>query len=448
MDLTLLLPWFPIIIAVAVAGGLLGRTRGLAVGFCCALFWIVVVQATAGTIVWSHTWTATALIVGAIAIIAMGGWAGESSMIAISRSANFQAHSTPKNENDFTSDAAKLQKISTLLDTFDDWLDVHRKDNNPWPAFGEFIRTAMYQCCKATHVKPYRLSGNRHELWPLREEADPFTEIEPLSARRGITGHVVTTGRPYISGDHNQNELTGRLTEDSNNSMAWCFAIHQGTKKLGCITVGQLDISPLQNKALLRAVEQMIRHCWCMLMESLLSRSAVEDDPISGVYTRQAFIRIAEPCIQDSYKLGEPVAMAVFNVEGLRKMDDSGHWETADQLISEISRLLKRKVRIDDKLGRFSSSQFILLLRRVDSELASLIVNQLMTKLTELCNDNDRWQVPVGVRCAVVGSGTDQPDLRILISRALQQSRHAREEQLNLVTDLHHDQPSPHEVHA
>lgn len=447
MELILLLPWFPIIIAVAVAGGLLGRTRGLAIGFCCALFWIVVVQATAGIVVWSHGWIAIALVVGAIAIIAMGGWAGESALIALKPSATSLLHLTRKNESDSANETIKLQKISTLLDSFDDWLDEHRNDSNPWPAFGEFIRTALYQCCKATHVKPYRLAGHGNELWPLREEADLFTEIEPVSARRGIAGHVVTSGRPYVSGDKQPNELTDRLTGDSNNAIAWCFAIHQGTRKLGCVTVGQLDISPQQNRALFKAVEKMMRHCWCMLMESLMSRSAVDDDPISGVYARNAFIRIIEQSVQDSYKIGEPVAIAVFSVEGLRKLDDSGHWEIADQLIGEISRLLKRRVRIDDKLGRFNSSQFMLLLRRVDSELASLIVNQLMAKLTELCNDNDRWPVPVEVRCAVVGSGTEQPDLRTLISRALNQSRQSRVEQSSITTDLLAND-SLNEVHA
>lgn len=436
MDIILVLPWFPIIIAVGVSGGLLGRTRGMAVGFCCALFWIVLVQAISGTEIWSDPWTAVALVLGAIAIVAMGAWAGESALFTVHRSGQDRQHNTTKHDDDITSESSMLQKVSMVLDTFDDWLEEHRGDQNPWPAFGEFIRNSLYQCCKATHVKPYRLVSDGRELWPLREEADPFTEIEPIPARRGIVGKVISTGRPYLHSDTRQNELIDHLTDDTNHSITWCFAITQGTRKLGSVVVGQLDIDPHSNTPLLRAVEQMIRHCWCMLAETLMSRSATEDDPISGVYTRHAFIRIAEQSIQDSYQLGEPVAIAVFTVEGLRSLDDSGQWELADQFINEISLLLKRKVRIDDKLGRFNSSQFILLIRRVDSELATLIVNQLITRLTELCDDAQRWNVPVGVRCAVVGSGTDQPDLKTLITRALEQTCKLREESKLEATDL------------
>lgn len=448
MDLILVLPWFPIIIAVGVSGGLLGRTRGMAVGFCCALFWIVLVQSFAGTMIWSDLWTAVALVIGAIAIVAMGAWAGESGLSSIHRSRQDREYNTTKNDHYMANESSMLQKVSMVLDTFDDWLEEHRGDSNPWPAFGEFIRNSLYQCCKATHVKPYRIVSNGRELWPLREEPDPFTEIEPISARRGIVGQVISTGRPYLHNDIEQNERMDDLSNDTNQSIAWCFAVTQGTRKLGSVVVGQLDIDPHQNTILLRAVEQMIRHCWCMLAETLISRSATEDDPISGVYTRKAFLRIAEQSIQDSYQLGEPVAIAVFSVEGLRSLDDSGQWELADQLINEISLLLKRKVRIDDKLGRFNNSQFMLLIRRVDSELATLIVNQLITRLTELCDDIDRWNVHVGVRCAVVGSGTDHPDLKALITRALEQSCKLREESMLVTADLKLHAPLSNEIHS
>ena len=91
---------------------------------------------------------------------------------------------------------------------------------------------------------------------------------------------------------------------------------------------------------------------------------------------------------------------------------------------------------MDDHLGRFDGSRFVLLIRRVDTELASLIVGQIMSRLEILCNDIERWRVCVAVRCGVVGSGTENPDLRTLISRALVQCRRARLEDARIASDL------------
>ena len=93
-------------------------------------------------------------------------------------------------------------------------------------------------------------------------------------------------------------------------------------------------------------------------------------------------------------------------------------------------------MRLDDRSGRFDGSRFVLLLRRVDSELASLIVAQLMSRLETLCGDEARWSVKLGARCGVAGSGTDQPDLKTLVSRALIQGRRARLEDLSVASDL------------
>ncbi len=93
-------------------------------------------------------------------------------------------------------------------------------------------------------------------------------------------------------------------------------------------------------------------------------------------------------------------------------------------------------MRLDDRSGRFDGSRFVLLLRRVDSELASLIVAQLMSRLETLCGDEARWGVKLSARCGVAGSGTEQPDLQTLVSRALIQGRRARLEDLSVCSDL------------
>lgn len=449
MNLTLFLPWFPILLGVGVGGRLLGRGRGLALGVLCAFFWIVLTQASAGITVWQHPWPVATIILGAITIAAMGAWAGDHTVADPKASARptgvwgfgydtlhpipHTPYPNPYSPGD--PGASGLDRLAAAIDRFDDWLVEHRGDTDPWPAFGEYIRTTLYECCRATHVKPYRLLSEGDELVALREP-DPFSSTRRISARVGIVGHVVTTGRSYHAGDRTQGELVGALAEASNESIAWCFAVSRGTQRLGAVLVGRLDVDPGQNRALLGATQRLIAQFWCTLDDAVHARAADQYDPVSGLHTRPAFLEAARQTIGESYASGEPVAAVVIALEGLRSLNDTGRWETADELICEVSAYLRGKVRMDDRLGRFDGSRFILLLRRVDSELATLIVRQIITRLTTLCGDSARWRTAIHVRCGLAGSGTEQPDPRTLIARALTESQRARTEGLTIAGDL------------
>jgi len=260
--------------------------------------------------------------------------------------------------------------------------------------------------------------------------------VRPRSARRGIIGHVVTTGRAFIAGDATSGELVRQLADESPAQIAWCFAVTEGTRRVGVVVAGGLGVAPDRSAPVFDVVERLINRFWCSLSEVHRSRSATMDDPVSGLHTREAFLAVAEQSLTESYEQGEPVAVAVIGVEGLRELNDTGRWEVSDELVRELCRSLRHKVRLDDRLGRFDGSRFIVLLRRVDSELASLIVAQLMARLETICGDRARWRSAVTVRCGIVGSGMEQPPLRALVAHALSECRRARMEHTAIACDL------------
>jgi len=433
MTMTLLLPWFPILLGVGVGGRLLGRRRGYALGLLCALFWIALLAASAQSGIWTDPWSLATVAAGVAAIIAIGGWAGETPLRQDSPTAesNEQAPAASRsNEHEVA-----FERIARVLDEFDDWLADHRTDNNPWPKFDEFLRGAMYQICQATHVRPYRVVGEGEQLASLCEP-DPFTDAGAPPVRSGIVAQVVAGGRAYVAGDAFEPTAGRALGENSREPIVWCFAISQGTKRLGAVVVGRVDIDPQVHRRLLRTVEHLIQLAWCMLHEAAYSRSAMLDDPVSGLRTREAFLRAAGESLQESYAQGEPAAMAVIALERLRELNDVGRWDVADELVKAVGMTLRRKVRMDDQLGRFDGSRFIILLRRVDCDLASLIVAQIMSRLTALCGDEARWGAAIGVRCGLVGSGIGRPDLRVLAAGALGQARRARVESTPIASDF------------
>ena len=434
MVLTLLLPWFPIALAVGVGGRLLGRTRGGGFGALCAVFWIVLIQASNGVAIWMDPWTTATILAGAVAIIAMGRWSGDVPDAESPHSVHptGEAGSQPPSIH---ADVDAARVIADTIEQFDVWLDEHRDDANPWPDFDEFLRAMLRHGCQARHVRAFRLVGEGHELAPLREiESAPLSGR--LSARHGLLGHVVTSGRSYRADDDANGERLGELTGQMENSAAWCFAIREGTRRLGVVSVGAVELDPRHRRQRLRAMERLVHQFWLTLREVSHGRRLAQLDPECGILTRGAFFRDATKAIESSYRQCEPVVVAILAIEGLRELNDAGRWDAADDFLGLCCQEIRKKIRIDDVLGRFDGSRLVLLLQRVDSELASLILRQTVSRLETLCRDGDRWPATVGIRAGLAGSGTEQPDLPTLLTRALAQGSRARAERLAVASDV------------
>jgi len=433
---TLLLPWFPIILGVGVGGRLLGRGRGIGLGVICAVFWLLLVLASAPNAVWGHVLTMAALVAGASSIVAMGAWAGDMVLAAdshgLARRRGSAAGSGPpadRGQGEF------VNRLQDAMQQYQEWFHEHRLDADPWIAFDELIRTTLRQTCGANRVRPYRALVETGELIPLRSHDAPH-DVPHLSARTGIVGHVVTSGCPYVTGDAMHGDLIDQLADDTRHAPVWCFAIRDGSHRFGVVVVNELDGLSHYPRPSLRVMEKVVNLWWLTLREACIAREALAGDPVSGLHSREAFLQAADQSLADSYARGEPVALAVIAVERLRELNDGGRWETADVLVAEISAVLRRKVRSDDAVGRFDGSRFLVLLRRVDSELASLIVGQILSQMETVCRDESRWGCYMQLRCGLAGSGAKQPDARSLLSQALVHSKRAREENMRCVADL------------
>ncbi len=424
--------WFPIVIVVALASAFLGRTRGVALAVLASAYWLGMSLPNIQTPTSSmEILPLIGLLAGMIAIVATGWW----------MSTNHDSKATRKSGKT-TDERGTPQKTQDIWDTLgevitrlNDWLSTSQQRVDPWPEFGEALRSCLVAACGATHIRAYRLlATDDDQLYPLRR-TDPDENDFP-STRSGIIGHVVTTGKSYYTEDPSQGSLVNELAESSERHCSWCFAIKQNHRTIGVVEVGALGDTPLTDKTRLPILEGVISTCWISLTESCRSRVAGFTDPVSGVLTHNAFINAAERSLQDSYDHGEPAVMMNISVEGLRTLADNGQWDLANQLLFEVSSEMKKRLRHDDEIGVFDGSRYLLLMRRVDSELAVLIADQLMNKLTKICENNERWGTNISVRCGLAGTGVGRPPLATLVAKANDNCQIARKQGETIISDV------------
>jgi PleD family two-component response regulator len=85
---------------------------------------------------------------------------------------------------------------------------------------------------------------------------------------------------------------------------------------------------------------------------------------------------------------------------------------------------MRRRLRSDDLLGRFSEDRFVAVLRRLDLALGQIIAGKLLTDVQRLVHEHPALEEAVRIRCGLSDTGTDH--FEAAAGRAFEALRRAR----------------------
>jgi len=427
---SLILTWLPVVCVAGFGGRLLDHRRGYGFGALCALFWVMLLLGSFGSLTNVNASTLVALLGGAAAIVVIGRWSRSNEVHAGVREPQEVLERKINQQSD---EALIWSQLSEELFRFDGWLDDRRGRGDVWDEFDEYVRSALARLCHATHVRPYRAINHATGLEPLRVP-DVWDDVPAVSSTEGIPAQVMHGKSRYMKSSSVSSGDSEVDADSRTNGATWCFPVLRNGVCLGVIEVATTDVPDTEREKVLTCIERMIGLFWNAVYDSSAGAHLSLTDPVSGLLTREAFIQSAQHVLKQAHGDKEPVAMVIIAVEGLRQLSDSGHWESVDETIRSVSDIVRKKIRTDDCLGRFDESRIVMLLRRVDSELATLVATQLATRLEEEVGDSKRRGGAIEVRCSVVASGFQPIDIRTLLFRALSTGRHARIDGVSVVS--------------
>jgi len=292
-----------------------------------------------------------------------------------------------------------------------DWLVTRDPAEQPGRAFDQFARELLGASAGAAGVRCFWVDAEQDALRPFSGNAR-----EPrVSAQEGILGHVAATGRPFWVNGPTAGPLLRRLASDAQREWAWAWPVRRDGATLAVVAATQIERG---SEALLDELGALLEIGFrCTFAEDALHQ-ARRTDPATGVLTRSDFFARAEALVDEANQANEPVALVALGVEGLRGLDDGGHWSDRDALVAEIGALVRRCVRADDLIGRFTDDRFVVLLRRVDGGLARLISEKLEAGAREFFAAHDGGAA-AQVRLGVAAAGLRKRPMRELLSAAL-----------------------------
>jgi diguanylate cyclase (GGDEF)-like protein len=130
--------------------------------------------------------------------------------------------------------------------------------------------------------------------------------------------------------------------------------------------------------------------------QALIRSSTI--DPLTQACNRSKLIESFEQWAAFCRRSGQPLALALFDIDNFKQINDQHGHSVADIVLIELVALIKSQLRRADLLARWGGDEFILLFPNTSAVAAVIVLNRLRTSLSEqLLADHVRVSCSYGV---------------------------------------------------
>ena len=106
-------------------------------------------------------------------------------------------------------------------------------------------------------------------------------------------------------------------------------------------------------------------------------RTAATTDPLTGVANRRAWEAEASRCLARAARTGEPMTVAILDLDGFKEVNDRDGHVAGDRLLREVATQWCSRLRASDLLGRHGGDEFVLCLPGTDAAGAVEVLQRL-----------------------------------------------------------------------
>lgn len=174
-----------------------------------------------------------------------------------------------------------------------------------------------------------------------------------------------------------------------------------------------------RQKAELAALAEEMRTARKALDEEIAQRNALESelrrlasvDDLTGTMNRRAFLEIVHREVARSDRYGNPVAIAILDLDRFKAINDTYGHGVGDEVLREAAGILAATTRVGiDEIGRLGGEEFGVLLPETTLEGGRMAAERMRAALSEMAIEVDGEAIPVqasfGVAVWEPGYGT------------------------------------------
>jgi diguanylate cyclase (GGDEF)-like protein len=167
-------------------------------------------------------------------------------------------------------------------------------------------------------------------------------------------------------------------------------------------SIGNLGLKALPEGDVLPLLEALAAQA----LEMHRLRDRMAEDDLTGALTRETFYKHATAAIQTVGREGGQFAVAVFDVDRFKGINDGCGHLAGDRILREVTEAVRATLRPEDFVGRFGGDEFLVGLRDTDSETAVAVLERVRRRIRETVAVEGR---PVTVSCGVAAVEAEVP---------------------------------------
>lgn len=141
-------------------------------------------------------------------------------------------------------------------------------------------------------------------------------------------------------------------------------------------------------------------------------------DGLTGLYNRRYFQQTVDREFSRSKRYKSPLSIALFDIDHFKKINDTYGHQFGDDVISEISKIIKLSLRKTDYVARYGGEEIVLILPETPVDQTRIPIERIRIKVQEHVFMCGAERVPVTISCGLAGIEPDVNNHEELILRA------------------------------
>lgn len=133
----------------------------------------------------------------------------------------------------------------------------------------------------------------------------------------------------------------------------------------------------------------------------LEAEAEADEDPLTGVKNRRAFVREMKRIAAFAQRYGAPATVAYFDVDELKSVNDRFGHAAGDAALQAVAARLGAHVRESDIVGRMGGDEFAVLLVQADASVAAAKAEMLARQIVAEPIKAGDWLAPIRVSWGV-----------------------------------------------
>lgn len=106
-------------------------------------------------------------------------------------------------------------------------------------------------------------------------------------------------------------------------------------------------------------------------------RQLATTDPLTGAWNRRHFLELAAKEVNRSRRYERPLAVMLIDIDNFKHINDTLGHAAGDQVLTRLSRILRRTLRKPDAFGRLGGDEFAVLAPELDEDAARQMAERL-----------------------------------------------------------------------